>query len=109
MVEYKTQEFTTGKQILVFPDHYVCVAKTFLQNDAAAVESDGRKIIKAGTIYPANDNTAIGVVFNDVDVTNGDMNGALLIHGFVKTSALPATPAAAAKTALKQVSFLPIA
>lgn len=102
-----SQDYTTGKQILAFPDHYVSVARTFLKDDAAATTSDGRKIIKAGTIYPTNDAAAIGIVFNDVDVTDGDATGALLIHGFVKTAALPAQPQAAAKTALKQIEFLP--
>ena len=106
-VEYKSQDYTTGKQILVFPDHYVCVAHTFNKDDAAAATVDGRKIIKAGTIYPTNDASAKGIVFNDMDVTNGDATGALLIHGFVKTAALPAAPQAAAKTALKQIEFLP--
>lgn len=105
-VVHKTQDYITGKQILAFPDHYVCIAHTFLKGDAAAITEDGRKVVKAGTIYPANDATAIGVVFNDMDVTDGDMTGAILIHGFVKTSALPVEPAEAAKTALKQVTFL---
>lgn len=106
-IEYKSQDYSTGKQILVFPDHYVCKAHTFLKGDAAATDVDGRKIIKAGTIYPANDATAQGIVFNDMDVTNGDATGALLIHGFVKTGALTAVPAAEAKTALKLIEFLP--
>lgn len=106
-IEYKSQEFTTGKQILVFPDHYVCVANTFNQNDAAAVTVDGREIIRAGTVYPTNDASATGIVFSDIDVTDGDRNGALLIHGFVKTAALPIAPSAAARTALKQIEFLP--
>ena len=106
-VEYKSQDYTTGKQILVFPDHYVGVAHTFNQNDAAAATVDGRKIIKAGTIYPANDANALGVVFSDVDVTDGDRNGTIIVHGFVKKSALPAQPAAAAITALKMIQFMP--
>lgn len=106
-VEHKNETFVTGKQILVFPDHYVSVAHTFLKDDAAAVSVDGRKVIKAGTIYPANDATAKGVVWTDYDVTNGDVTGALVIHGFVKTAALPAAPADAAKTALPMVAFLP--
>ena len=108
-VEYNKQDYTTAKQILVFPDHYVAVAQTFLSNDSAAVTEDGRKIIKAGTIYPSNDANAIGVVFNDMDVTNGDRTGAVIVHGFIKTAALPALPSSTAKTALKQISFLPIA
>ena len=106
-VEHNTQTFVTGKQILVFPDHYVSVAHTFLKNDAAAVTENGRKVIKAGTIYPANDATAKGVVWADYDVTNGDVTGALIIHGFVKTAALPAVPAENAKTALPMVAFMP--
>ena len=106
-VEYKHQDYTTGKQILVFPDHYVGVAQTFNQNDAAAVTVDGRKIIKAGTIYPANDATALGVVFYDVDVTDGDRNGTLIIHGFIKKAALPVAPATAAITALNMIKFMP--
>jgi len=108
-VEYKYQDYTTGKQILVFPDHYVGVAHTFNQNDAAAVTVDGRKIIKAGTIYPANNETAIGVVFSDMDVTDGDRTGTIIIHGFIKTAALPQTPTPAAITALNMIKFMPLA
>lgn len=108
-VEYKYQDYTTGKQILVFPDHYVGVAHTFNQNDAAAVTVDGRKIIKAGTIYPANDGTAIGVVFSDMDVTDGDRTGTIIIHGFIKKAALPQAPTPAAITALNMIKFLPLA
>ena len=107
-IEYMSQDYTTGKQILVFPDHYVGVAKTFARNDSAAATIDGRKIIKAGTIYPANDATALGVVFNDVDVTNGDANGTLIVHGFIKKAALPANPSANAKSALKAIQFFPL-
>lgn len=106
-VEFTNQSYDTGKQILVFPDHYVSVAHTFLKGDAAATTVDGRKIIKAGTIYPANDATAKGVVWADYDVTNGDVTGALIIHGFVKTAALPAAATAEAKSALPQIAFMP--
>lgn len=106
-VEHNYESFVTPKQILVFPDHYVSVAHTFLKDDAAAVDVDGRKVIKAGTIYPKNDATAIGVVWADYDVTKGDVTGALIIHGFLKTAALPAEPASAAKTALPMIAFLP--
>lgn len=106
-VEHNFESYTTGKQILVFPDHYVSVAHTFLKDDAAAVDVDGRKVIKAGTIYPKNDATAIGVVWADYDITKGDVTGALIIHGFIKTAALPVAPAETAKTALPMIAFLP--
>lgn len=104
-VEYKTQSYTTGKGILLFPDHYVSVAHTFQKDDAAAITVDGRKIIQAGTIYPSNDSSAKGVVWADYDVTDGDVTGALILHGFVKGSALPKDPSDEAKTALPMVYF----
>ena len=75
-----------------------------MKNDAAATTVDGKKIIKAGTIYPANDATAVGVVWADYDVTNGDVTGALIIHGFVKKAALPAAPNDTVK--LPMIAFL---
>lgn len=41
------------------------------------------KVIKAGTIYPANDATVKGIVFTDVDVTNGNRPGSLMVAGRV--------------------------
>lgn len=105
-MEVIQNEYTSAKQILMFPDHYVAVPQKFTKNDAAVTTTaDGKKIMKAGTIYPANDATAKGVVLYDVDVTNGDANGALVVHGFVKESKLPEVPDAAAKTALNMIKF----
>lgn len=108
-VEFNQSNYTTSKGILAFPEPYVCVAHTFKQNDPAAVTIDGRKIIQAGTIYPSNDASAQGVVFNDVDVTNGDRTAALLIFGFIKKTGIPVQPTTTALAALKMVAFLPLA
>lgn len=66
---------------------------------------EGRKIVKAGTILPANDGTAKGILLEDVDVTNGDNLGALIEAGFILKDRLPAAPAPEAITALKLISF----
>lgn len=85
-----------AKQILAIPDHYVALG--FIHEKATAVLPgistlvDGKYIVKAGTFYPANDATAIGVVLNDYDVTDGDAMMAVVIHGFIKQEALPAAP-----------------
>ena len=92
--------------ILAIPDHYVGLAHTFEKDDAAAVTVDGRKIIKAGTIYPTNDADAVGVVFQDVDVTDGDREGSLIRHGFILVEKLPVAPDAAAITKLKLIDFV---
>ena len=101
--------YSTFKEILEFPDHYVAVARSFPKDSALATVVDGRKIVRAGTIFPANNATAVGVVFRDVDVTDDDSNGAIIVHGFIKTSKLPTAPTAEAITALKMISFMPLA
>lgn len=105
VMKFTQTAYENKTEILMYPDHYVADAHTFLKNDAAAATVNGRKIIKAGTVYPANDATAIGVVFQDIDVTDGDAAGALLVHAFVDASKMPAEPAAAAQSALKLIKF----
>lgn len=102
---FTTKSFGTPGEILMYPDRYQAIAQTFLTTDKTAVEVEGRKIIKAGTIWPANDATARGVVFHDVDITDGAASGALLFEGAIKVSKLPAEPDAAAKAALPRITF----
>jgi len=106
-VEYNQNSYTTPTQILVFPDHYVAKAQNFAKDHSLSVVVEGRDIVKAGTIFPANDETAEGIVFTDLDVTDGDKVGAILLHAFVKTSALPEAPTDAARRQLKGIYFLP--
>lgn len=68
---------------------------------------DGRKIVKAGTplngdltacgtaFVAAKDtsNPAVGVLLHDVDVTDGNANGTLLIWGFVNLNRMDSTTA----------------
>lgn len=68
---------------------------------------DGRKIVKAGTplngdltardtaFVAAEDtsNPAVGVLLHDVDVTDGNANGTLLIWGFVNLNRMDSTTA----------------
>lgn len=107
-----TEYGAPAKQILAIPDHYVALGFKHAKADAVtpglATLIDGRYVVKAGTMYPANDATAIGVVLNDYDVTDGDQMMAVVVHGFIKVAALPAVPAAAAVAALPQITFNPL-
>lgn len=74
---------------------------------AAAVNKEGRKIVKAGTplhgdlaaretaFKKAADTTApaVGILLHDVDVTDADANATLLIWGFVNLSRVDTTTA----------------
>ncbi|GJM72996.1 hypothetical protein HMSSN036_52120 [Paenibacillus macerans] len=68
-------------------------------------DSNGKKIVKSGTIFPANDATAKGILLNDVDVTSGPQPGALLVEGYILEKRLPTAPSEEAKTALKEIKF----
>lgn len=73
-----------------------------------SVTRDGRKIVPAGTPLSGDltarntafvkavdtTNPATGVLLHDVDVTDGDANGTLLIWGFVDLTKVDTTTAA---------------
>lgn len=107
-MEYTQNSFTSSNGILAFPDHFVAYGVTLAKDHALATVVGTKKIVKAGTVYPANDATAKGIVLNDVDVTNGDANAAILIHGFVKAAALPVAVADLAKPSLKGIFLMPV-
>lgn len=78
---------------------------TQVNNAGVTANAQGRKIVPAGTVYPANDATAQGILLNDVDVTNGPQPGALVVEAYVIAERLPVAPAEAAKTAMKEIKF----
>lgn len=52
------------------------------QNSAFVVTDDkGTKHVPMGTAYPTNDGNAIGILYEDVDVTVGDMPGSVVTGG----------------------------
>lgn len=58
--------------------------KQIAQNSALVVTADnGAKYVPAGTAYPTNDGNAIGIVYEDVDVTSGNMPGSVVTEGTV--------------------------
>lgn len=123
------------KSVIKFPDHYVGIP-VMLDDAGITANSDGKKIISAGTIIggagstntilgntatlAVKDNTqagatgaghsgvdAEGVLFTDVDVTYGSAPGTMIIHGFIDLNKLPEAPCADAIAALKsRIVFL---
>ncbi len=65
----------------------------------------GNKTVKAGTIFPANDSTATGILYESVDVTDGEHEGSLMVAGRVIEARLPETLEEEAKTALEAVGI----
>ena len=92
-----------------FLAHEECVRETRqIAQSGASTAPNGGKYVKMGTVYPANDGTAIGIVYEDVDVTNGDMPGSVVTKGVVYEGRLAVEIADAAKTALeaKGITFV---
>ena len=78
--------YTSAPEFLA-SDHYTRQTCTVTTAMGATVE--GRKIVKAGTVFPANDATAKGLIISDVDVTDGPAPAAYMDHGLVYSNRLP--------------------
>ncbi len=77
---------------------------------AGATETADGKYVKMGTAYPSNDGNCIGLLYEDVDVTVGDMPGSVITkNATVYEDRLPVALADAAKTALAAKGFTFIA
>lgn len=72
--------------------------------ESAVVVENGRKIVKAGTPLAGSldarttpftlgdtDTPAVGVLLHDVDITDNNANGTLLVFGWVNTNRLSTT------------------
>lgn len=91
-----TQTAVTRPNEILFNDHYVAIPY-----DCSAIAANAEGIVPAGTIVPANDATAIGVLLSDVKKAENP-NGTIVIHGFIKKAKLPAAPADTVKLPLVQ-------
>lgn len=101
----------TGKtEFLVTVDHYVALGHRASQATAAApgqtVVINNRRILRAGTIWRDNDGKAIGLVADDYDLTDGDKQIAVVVHGFASRAKLPSAPSYADEIAMKDIHFV---
>lgn len=80
-----------------------------IKQSGATTAENGAKYVKMGTVYPANDSTAVGIVYEDVDVTSGDMPGSVVTRGTVYERRLPVEIKSAARSALTAKGFYFIA
>jgi len=90
-----------------FLAHEECVrvTKEIPQSGASTAENGG-KYVPMGTVYPSNDGNAIGILYEDVDVTSGNMPGSVVTEGFVIESRLPAAVESSAKAVLTGIKFV---
>lgn len=77
-----------------------------MKQDDATTAANGSKYIPMGTVYPSNDGSAIGIVYEDVDVSGGDMPGSVVTRGVVYADRLPVAIDPGAQTALEAKGFV---
>lgn len=93
---------------ILYNDHFVGMP-CIVPSTGVTPDADGKKIVKAGTVYPANDATAKGVLLHDTDVTYGDAPGTFVVHGFIDNAKLVKngiTVTTEAISALKMINFI---
>lgn len=100
------REFTQSKTILKYFDYKgaACVVPA----SGVVADGTGKKIVKAGTPFPANNSTCKGYLLHDVDVTQGDAPGTYIFEGSIDNKKLTETGVAVsaeAKAATPRVTF----
>lgn len=76
-----------------------------ISDSGVTADANGRKIVKAGTVWPANDETAKGIVYTDTDVTEGPQPGAVLVEAYIIEARLPVALSTEAKEVLTEIKF----
>lgn len=81
----KTNEGTTYA-----PGYFIAAGDETIQRETKEISAssalvvttdEGGKYVPAGTAYPTNDGNAIGILYEDVDVTTGNMPGSVVTGG----------------------------
>ena len=95
---------------LVDDEQCLRLSATIATNHAQKVTRNGRVIVPAGAVIPANGATAKGILYEDIDVTDGDAFGSIVTKGVIYGDRLPAaldSDAATALTGIKVVTSSP--
>lgn len=93
-------------------DDEACLRETTTidADHAQKVTRNGRTIVPMGAVIPANGATAKGILYEDIDVTDGDAMGSIVTRGVIYGDRLPATldsDAATALTGIKVITAAP--
>lgn len=109
------ETYGNKNQILFAVEHQVSMG--IVVDTTCGVAENGRKIAKAGTPVAGNlderttaftpavtttgASNAVGILLHDVDVTDDDNNGTVLLFGFVNTNRIDETTKAKITTEVK--------
>lgn len=83
-----------------------CTRETRQIAQSGATSANGGKYQKMGSFYPANNSSTVeGILYEDVDVTSGDMPGSVVTKGVVYLDRLAAAPESGVQSALEAKGF----
>lgn len=91
---------------LVDDEQCLRLSATIAANHAQKVTRNGRVIVPMGAVIPANGSTAKGILYEDIDVTDGDAFGSIVTKGTIYGDRLPAALESAAATALTGIKVI---
>lgn len=105
----KTKIFDNGPEIMATYKNRVAFTCTVSDSEVVA-NSEGRKLVPKGSLLDElgtikNDATVIGILAEEVDVTNGPQPGSLILEGYILKDRLPVAPDKTAIDALKKITF----
>ena len=105
MAFMKTEQYESTPNIL--ESEVGLVLKTYTADQTNAETVGNKKIIKAGSVYPPNATGAIGIVFEDVDMTDDAKRPiSVIVAGRVLEKRLPVTVDTTAKTELEKAGIV---
>ena len=122
-MKFSVQNAEPAKDILYLLDDYTAIAVN-VSDEGVTAGTDGKKIVPAGTVIGGvlEDPTqaavaaeggsgegavaAEGVLMHDVDVTDGEALGTMIIRGVLDGTKLPANITAAQKATLPMITVV---
>lgn len=97
---YKKTTYAEGANIL--DSEVGLVTKSYTVTTSMATNG----IIKKGTVVPSNDGNAVGILFEDVDMSNDTKRPAsIIVAGRIIEDNLPADVESSAKAVLTEIVF----
>ena len=97
--------FSAG-HFLVDDEQCLRESATIAANHSQIVTRNGRKIVPAGAVVPTNDGSAKGILYEDIDVTDGAAPGSIVTKGVVYEDRLPAAIESAAEAVLTGIKVI---
>lgn len=83
------------------------ITTTIKANHSQVVtRADGSKYVPAGAVIPSNDGNAKGILYEDIDVSTGDMPGSIVTDGVVYEDRLPAAIESTAEAVLTGIRVI---